>query len=652
MPTKLEEVAVSLRERVEALPDPQPAFDLRVGWAADYDGLFEGRCISTGDAGSILTQAQEFGRVLVVGRGGGAKTVLLTRAAKLSFEKGLAAVFIALKDWTSADNKRWTSIENPSDRISYLFEHFSGVPLLPRDFTAFSPETGVLVVVDGLNEVNSRIGQQIVNALDEYARFALSTSVIVSDRLVRRDFLRPLRWRLGHLLSLETAQVENVVSADERARELYASASESERSLLTTPYFLNAFLQGGKLATSITDQMHQYFSSHAISDTELDTAADAAFKVYANASRTFPLSEFRTAAGASITDRLLAAGAIVTEGDLGFFDHHLKHDYLVSRYLVSDPTRWSSLIFATITFDASSFETIVMAMEQIDNSAIADDLLRRLYDWNIYGAGYSIAEGRSSRVSAEMQRVILAMFAERKWDLIIATAQRAMDTLRLIDSEESREFLAANSLTAVFGLVGEGGPASGWFAAWRDLFTKPLKSAASADDVALLLAPDSVLGWTSANVLRRLNCTDAQQEQIRGLTQSDDFTVAWRAAHVLGAYPSDENQTALVKCLSSDSTNVRFGATRSLVEMAALGGGDFAIRVFQSIAENIVLVRAFPSCLGEFERAIFIDNHRVPQGWTRAVSTAIIELQRSSTGIEDRERWDQVLARLVSAYGV
>ena len=64
-----------------------------------------------------------------------------------------------------------------------------------------------------------------------------------------------------------------------------------------------------------------------------------------------------------------------------------------------------------------------MAMEQIDDSAVADELLRKLYDWNIYGAGYSIAEGRSSRVSAEMQRVILAMFAERRWDLVMATAQ-------------------------------------------------------------------------------------------------------------------------------------------------------------------------------------------------------------------------------------
>lgn len=347
--------------------------------------------------------------------------------------------------------------------------------------------------------------------------------------------------------------------------------------------------------------------NHALSDVDLDRAAEAAFKVYANSARTFSLEEFRSIAGDAITSRLLDAGAIVSEGDLAFFDHHLKHDYLASRYLISDRRRWSSPVFATITFDASSFETIVMAMEQIDDSTVADELLRKLYDWNIYGAGYSIAEGRSSRVSAEMQRVILAMFAERKWDLVMATAQRAVDTLRLIDSEESRKFLAAPSLEDVFGLV-RSGPASTWFAVWRDLFTRSFNSPASPDDIRLLSAPDSVLGWTSANVLRRLNCTENQQREIRGFTTSKDFTVAWRAVHVLGAYPTEANRVALVQSLASDSTHVRFGATRSLVEMGALGGGEFASQVFHSIAENIPLIRSSPSSLTEFERALFVDT--------------------------------------------
>ena len=66
MPLKRDELAANLKKRVDALSDPQPVFDLRVGWAADYDGLFEGTYTTAGDANSVLEQAREFGRVLIV----------------------------------------------------------------------------------------------------------------------------------------------------------------------------------------------------------------------------------------------------------------------------------------------------------------------------------------------------------------------------------------------------------------------------------------------------------------------------------------------------------------------------------------------------------------------------------------------------------
>jgi len=46
--TKTEEVRVQLAKRLETLPDPQPAFDLQIGWANDYDALFENRFIERG----------------------------------------------------------------------------------------------------------------------------------------------------------------------------------------------------------------------------------------------------------------------------------------------------------------------------------------------------------------------------------------------------------------------------------------------------------------------------------------------------------------------------------------------------------------------------------------------------------------------------
>ena len=221
--------------------------------------------------------------------------------------------------------------------------------------------------------------------------------MIVCDRLVRRDLLRPERWRLALVLPMSLNQVNAIIAADPTAAERFHGASEAERSLLTTPYFLNAFLTGGPLADTIASQMHQYFSQHALTETDITGAAEAAFAVYADSTRTFSWQRFQELAGQEIANRLEAAGAIVIENDLAHFDHHLKHDYLASRILISDRTRWTPDVFATLTFHASSFETIVMAMEQIETSALADDLLRSLYDWNLYAAGYSIAEGRASQ---------------------------------------------------------------------------------------------------------------------------------------------------------------------------------------------------------------------------------------------------------------
>ena len=91
------------------------------------------------------------------------------------------------------------------------------------------------------------------------------------------------------------------------------------------------------------------------------------------------------------------------------------------------------------------------------------------------------------------------------------------------------------------------------------------------------------------------------------------------------------------KAWQATRPDVGFGATRSLVEMGALGGGEFASQVFHSIAENIPLIRSSPSSLTEFERAILVDTQRVPQGWTRAVSEAVLELQGFNRARRSRE---------------
>jgi len=69
MPTRTEELIRTLTARVEGLPDPQPTFDLTVGWSADYDGLFSGVFDKKTSVAEILDNSLASGRVLLTGRG-------------------------------------------------------------------------------------------------------------------------------------------------------------------------------------------------------------------------------------------------------------------------------------------------------------------------------------------------------------------------------------------------------------------------------------------------------------------------------------------------------------------------------------------------------------------------------------------------------
>src|SRR5579884_1225501 len=127
-----EQMLQELRAPLDALPDPTPVFDLRVGFANDYDGLFAGVFRERQAASAILDRGLGDGRLLVTGRGGGAKTVVLVRIAKEAVERGIATVLLSLKEWTAADNIDWQKLPSSRERISYLFEKLSGLAVHPR----------------------------------------------------------------------------------------------------------------------------------------------------------------------------------------------------------------------------------------------------------------------------------------------------------------------------------------------------------------------------------------------------------------------------------------------------------------------------------------------------------------------------------------
>lgn len=623
---------------------PQPLFSLQVGWAADYESLFRGDYNEETDASELLRRLS-YGRLLISARGGGAKTIMLRRIAKEAHGLGTIPLLVSLNGWTGRTYQLWRGYPSNAARLDYLLSTFSLVPVSALTIEEIDPAKKKLILLDGLNEVNFRTGQDLLYILDEYVSFAPNTAVIVTDRLVRRSFDSD-RWQLAGVLPLSKPEVEKHIAATFGSPEKYHQLSPDSHELLSSPYFLDMFLRDATVKQTRSEEFRAYFLSHVLNADEINTAAMAAFEAYKSRSRTFATSEFIAHTGQDIFRKLHDSGAIVIEGPVAYFDHHLKHDYLVSLYLATHAELWNDETFKIVTFGASSFEAVTLALEQTDSRESADSFLRKVYDWNIYGAGTALADARKSLVSDEMQAVILAMFAERRWDLLAVTAQKATDTLQLFRTAMAVRFRSANSFEEIFALLRELQTTVEWFVKWREIYAKTRGSQAEQADLERLTDRDSVVGWTSSNVLKRLQLSQGQQLYVRQLLGRPEAVIRWRAAHVLGAFPSRENVGSLAAALADESASVRYGAVRSLVEMAARSH-DLADRIFSEIMVCIDHIAEHSSTVEEFQRAIVLKDNARPPNWRELVLPVAIKLQSMAVTMEQIEEWNRVLKALI-----
>jgi hypothetical protein len=464
----------------------------------------------------------------------------------------------------------------------------------------------------------------------------------------------PASWRLGTVLPLDTEQVRAQLERYLGSGDAWAQASEPDRALLRIPFFLNQRLRSGGVPTSRAATFEQYFAQHALGVERLDAASSAAFNIYReDGSRTFPLSEFREFAGPEITDLLAQAGILESAGALAYFAHHLHHDYLASRYLARHRDQWNPSTFDRITYRASSFDILSLTLDQLGSTGDIDDFLTIAYDWNLYGAAYALAETFSSSVpvSPEMETVIVTMLADRKWDLILATVQRARDALALFPQESlGRQMLSAESRTELLRSVPFPANPQPWFREWHSLFTTPDRSPATNEAISKILDEHSIIGWTTANVLRRLALDNAQQSLLRAwaneATQSP--TVVWRIAHVLGAHSSEENRELLLGLLSSPLFWLRYGAIRSLIECAALGNSRLRRSIFDQLRRAL---HGLPNRLvTEFEEAVLIDPARAPRDWFDVVIPVIRDLYERASSDKERVWIEHTVQELMMKY--
>lgn len=639
------------------LLEPSPRFHLTVGWFSTYESLFRGDLAETTPIEQLVNRSIATGRVLISGKGGGAKSVVIRRLVRKTLDSLDMPVLFDLKKWTSVHYEDWKKLEGTVARMDYLFSSLGLDQFSAMRLDALPPKTGRLIFVDGLNEVTQNTGQEIITTIDDYAQYAVHTGIIVVDRLVRRTFIDPQRWKLSTILPLEESEIREQLEKKFGNDQAYEKADASTRALLSTPYFLNSLLTDETpTGRTSSETIRTYFTIHAsLTEDEIDAAAGAAYHSYESfRSRTFPIDSFRAHAGVQVTQKLLDSKAILITGGMASFDHHLKHDFLASRHVVRNPNTWSPDTLGVLTFNASSFDALFMALQQTSGTEGADRFIRLIYDWNPYGAAYALTEGGSqgrTLVSGEMETIITTMLAERQWDLMIATQTKARDALSLFAPGTVKRFFAANRAEDLFLILKGIQSDKSWFREWRTLFTRSGRDALEGLDINVIFQDDSLLGWTIANVLKRLPLSEPLLKRLRLPITNQNGTVRWRIVHVLGSFPSEANATLLFDRLDHDDYHwVRYGATRSLIESAATGPVDIQGMIIEGFCRRAEQLLKDEKSMREFESAIFIDPQRVPKNWVEMLAPVIEAFYSADNTFERREQWRQLAYRLKGQY--
>ena len=202
-----------------------------------------------------------------------------------------------------------------------------------------------------------------------------------------------------------------------------------------------------------------------------------------------------------------------------------------------------------------------------------------------------------------------------------------------------------NNLAELQGWVRTHQSSTPWFLTWKELFLLAPGSPVGADFVSQIADPQSIQGWTAANVIKRSTPDSNALEALRKLLNSPTSSIRWRSAHALGAFPDDQNARALLEVLTEDPYAwARYGAVRSLVEQASLTGpGELRNRIIKSLVDQVALILNDERLRLELQRCLEVEP--VPEMWATSLDPLLTALWDGSFG-ELQLYWERLANKL------
>lgn len=619
---------------------PEPQFEFTVGLAGSHLDLLEGTFVEEGNPSLLLQAARARGRVLLHGEGGAGKTTVAKRLMASVSEEGRFVALVDLRDWNPDMLSAWNELRGePAARADLLLESLSTPEFGEGDLALLSPEAPALLVLDGLNETPGPTADSILEVADGIAARNPQVGVLVTDRLLRRT-LPSRHWQLAGIIDVLLPGGKTVAGQLARGNAFFLDlaiedASSEEDGLSETP------------ATAILDK---YLALHVgLDGAGLSHASTAAADAYLqSSSRVFELERFEAIAGEEAVEALAGAGLLKGNDGHAIFRHHLFHDDLAARWLAEGgEDRWNADNFAALTFEANSFDVLALALTRVGTADGANHFVLSVYDYNYYGTAYALAEGDrlgDTAVGSDTRLAIISMLAERRFDRMVPTVAQVEDALRLFDDETAPDLRQADTLGQLLELVASAEIEDPLIHRWQELFVAPPGSPAPEDAVEYLVGDNPLLGWTAANVLRRTEMDDEQVAAVWTAMKADVHPVVrWRAAHALGNQPIEESVARLLDATSDKNALVRYGAVRSLVDLAATHE-NLRPEILSALEDDAARLVNDPKPAVELERSLQrVDS--TPE-WIADVSPLVQELWAKAQSIEDREHWRVVARRI------
>ncbi|MEU4241883.1 HEAT repeat domain-containing protein [Actinoplanes sp. NPDC026619] len=552
------------------------------------------------------------------------------------------------------DLKAWRYDRIASGANVVTLDHLLECSVVPISETALeamqratSATSKLFWIVDGVNELPSDVSSLVLEALLKLIRGSVHSSLVVSDRSPTK--YAGAGWRLISLEPLADAEVNQRLPA-EGGRE---PDGPGRRDLLRTPFFLEVALSDGDWSwTTSVQAIHSLFAKRLrLGEDDIDVLSDFALTTYVTGNGlSFALEDLASVVSFEVARSLIEARIVQTvqDGTLVFY-HQLLHDYLASRSVARHVETWIPRYFDAISFDANSYESLLMVLEQLKTEDTFSSYIIALYDWNWFATIRCVERALREgwQVPHHLAVVLAAMLGEKRFDPVEGSRDRAERWTAKLDQVTGFRFGQAVTLTGLVDEVdrvrGDSGP--DWFQAWYQLFNllRDSSKRPSEEDLNAICNPDPFIGWTAAQIARHCDIGPEGQRQIRAIYRGARFgeddrsrSTRWRAVHALGRRPSEANAALLLDAIDHDDyTWVTYGAVRSLLEMAVLADDESTSRFLSDLDARLHVLPAEP-----LSQVAWATRYKgAPAGWPARVTPLLEHAYSLQDNEEERERW-------------